>query len=433
MTTKNRRLISIMLLVCSICYLQARRLRWVGELGFAMDVISANYYSEVDRRELYESAMRGMTKSLDRYSGYIEAKEYDQFQQVMEQKFGGIGIMIDGPPRIDRLTVIIPLFDTPAYRAGLQPGDVILEVDGKSLAGLTTEEATDLMQGPEGSTVELLVERAKQSSPLTVRLERASIELESVVGDRRRSDARWNFRLQDSPDLGYIRITSFGEKTVKEMKEALQTVTQNNSPPLRGLILDLRDNPGGLMTSATDICDMFMEEGTIVSTKGREERFQASIEAERGTLLDDAIPIVVLINDQSASAAEIVAACLQDVGRAKIAGQRSFGKGSVQNVVELEGGKSALKLTTARYYPPSGKNIHRQDKDGPDEVWGVIPSANLQVDVDEEHRLAIFQRWRLRGANAPEADQDEIDKNDPQLAKAIEFLRSKANPAPQAN
>lgn len=414
------------MLVCSICYFQARHYRYAGNIAFAMDLISGAYYRKVDPKDLYSAAMKGMVESLDPYSDYIEAEDYSQFQKVLEQKFGGIGIIIDGPPRVDRLTIVTPLYGTPAFHAGVEPGDVIVKIDGESIAGLEVEKASAKLKGPEGTEVVLAVEREGKEEPVEFRIKRAAIELESVVGDRREKDARWNFFLESQPDIAYIRITSFGEKTTTEMQKAIATVT----PKARGIIIDLRDNPGGLLQSATDICDMFLEEGKIVSTKGRFEQTRSDIDAEPGVLVPNQIPIVLLVNGQSASAAEVVSGCLQDRCRAVVVGERSFGKGSVQNVVPMEGGQSALKLTTARYYPPSGKNIHREADAKPEDVWGVKPNPGMEVPITEEEHKSLYQRWRIRGGG-PTSISKENDPNkitdDKQLEKAVETILEELN------
>lgn len=420
MTTRNRRILGITLLFCAICYLQASKLRWVGEIGFAMDLIHQGYFEKVDRKELYRAAMKGMVKSLDTYSNYIDADDYVQFQRLMEQQFGGIGIIIDGPPHIDRLTIQMPLYDSPAFRAGLEPGDVITHINEVDCDKIELDEASKLMKGEIGTSVRIRIERQGKSEPLDFELVRANIEVESVIGDRRNTDASWDFYLEEAPDLAYIHVTSFGEKTVDEMKKALQKI-----PNAKGLILDLRDNPGGLLTAATDICDMFLEEGNIVSTRGRDGLFFSSISATPGVDFPTHHPVVVMINNQSASAAEVVAGCLQDRNRAIIVGQRSFGKGSVQNVVELDGGQAALKLTTARYFPPSGRNIHRgkDDKDG--DVWGVVPDPSWTLELDADQEKQIFSRWRARGSGPKSLDTPEAKTMDPQLELAKKALQQR--------
>ncbi len=433
MTTRNRRFLWIAVLFCLICAFQAKRLRWVGEIGFAIDLIEQAYVEQVDPKTLYRAAMHGMVESLDPYSGYIEAEDYTEFQKVLEQHFGGIGIMVDGPPRLDRITIMTPLYGTPAYEAGLEPGDVLLTIDGKDVQKMEIDEATKLMKGPEGTSVTIEVERKGVAEPIRKSIVRASIEIESVVGDRRRKDARWEYFLEDAPDIAYIRITSFGEKTTQEFRDAIEQVRGK----AKGLIIDLRDNPGGLLTAATDICDEFLDDGDIVITKGRHDSFFSRIEAKQGTGLPKEIPVAVIMNDQAASASEVVAGCLQDRKRAIIVGQRSFGKGSVQNLIELDGGEAALKLTTARYYPPSGHNIHRGEDAKETDEWGVMPDPRYTVALDDEQRKKVFQRWRILGSGAGDlystesqsGDQGEDSEvleqgwKDPQLMKAIEAVR----------
>ncbi len=285
MTTRNRRIMGIVLLVCSICYLQAGKLRWVGEMGVAMDLIHSAYFEKVDRKELYRAAMQGMVQSLDTYSNYIDAEDYTQFQRVMEQEFGGIGILIDGPPRTDRLTVVMPLFGSPAFKAGIEPGDIITDIDGVSIEKMTVDEASKRMKGVEGTKVRVAIEREGQEKKLEFELTRANIEIESVFGDRRLADSRWEYFLEQEPDIAYLHISSFGEKTVDELTRALGQISR-----AKGIVLDLRDNPGGLLTAATDICDMFLDDGEIVSTKGREGRLFSAITAKPGTLIDRKIP-----------------------------------------------------------------------------------------------------------------------------------------------
>ncbi len=237
--------------------------------------------------------------------------------------------------------------------------------------------------------------------------------------------------MQADPTIAYVRIEIFGEKTPNEFRKALASIRSE----AKGLILDLRDNAGGLLPTATDICDMFLDAGTIVSTKGRREGFSSKHEAEPGTEFPKEIPVVVLINGQSASASEVTAACLQDFHRATIVGQRSFGKGSVQNVIELEGGKAALRVTSAHYFPPSGRNIHRRPKADDNDEWGVFPDEGFEVVLDENATKKVFERLRDRGnplAEPPEGIDNNASSptlrdpslvNDRQLLKALEHLR----------
>jgi carboxyl-terminal processing protease len=409
-----------------------------------MELIDQVYVEKTDREKLYQAAMTGMVESLDRYSSYIPPEEFTQFQNIITQEFGGLGIIIDGPPQSEKIVIVTPLYGTPAYDAGLEPGDAIVSIDGKSTQGLDITAVSQMLRGPEGSVVRLEIDRDGQTEKMTFDVKRAAIELESVVGDRRNLDSRWKFTLESDPRIAYFRINTFGEKTVNELRAALATV----KPDAKAVILDLRDNAGGLLTSAAEICDMFLVDGTIVSTRGRGGVLYEEIKAKPGTEIDNSIPMAVIINDESASASEIVAACLQDLGRAAIVGQRSFGKGSVQNVVELDSGKAGLKLTTAKYYPPSGRNIHRTTESKPEDIWGVQPNTGLEVVLDDNQRRVVFQQWRDRSdprKSSQKSAQQPPDSPsgdpvatppanlsiDPQLEKAVEYLKSKLDGANQ--
>jgi carboxyl-terminal processing protease len=412
------------MLVCLACYLQARRLRWVGDIALAMDLIESVYVEPTDPKKLYRAAMHGIADALDPYSEFIEAEDYTQFQRVLQQEFGGLGIRIHGPPDIEHLTIVYPIFGTPAFRAGLEAGDIIVAVEGKSTKGLRVDQASKLLQGQEGTSVHLTIQRKGIDEPLEFDIVRAAIELESVVGDRRNTQHRWEYFLESDPEIAYLRVTSFGEKTVEEMKKALAQIRS-----AKGLILDLRDNPGGLLPAASDLCDMFLEGGPIVSTKIRGGVVASELQATPGSEIPESVNLVVLVNGQSASASEIVAACLQDRGRAAVAGDRSFGKGSVQNIVELDGGKSAFKLTVARYYPPSGRNIHRNEDDPEDATWGIMPDEGLKVVLSEQEQKDVYARWRVLGREELNPSNDPTP-SDLQMDKAVEYLRSKISASP---
>lgn len=434
MTSFNLRILGIATLVCVVCYANAARLRKLGDLGLVMDVIEQQYVDPADPQALYNAAMSGMLASLDPYSSYIPPESLQPFQAILEQEFGGLGVSLDGPPRRDRLTIVSTLYDSPAYRAGVKPGDIILEVDGFPVAELPFAEASQRLRGKEGTTARLKLERLGESEPLNISVTRARIEVESVLGDRRREDGRWEFAMQADEDIGYFHIELFGEKSAEELRRALES----KAAPWKGLIIDVRDNTGGLLFAATDICDFFLEDGQIVSTKGRNGIVDDVYYATSGALVQPTVPIVVLVNDQSASASEILAACLQDRDRAIVVGTRTFGKGSVQNVIPLEGGKAAMRLTTAYYYPPGGRLIHRRKDAKPEEPWGVMPNEGYTVEVDENELAAIGERFRRRADPrfVPEpADANELNPwirrdptlmNDPQLLQAIEAIEALA-------
>jgi carboxyl-terminal processing protease len=381
--------------VSLVCYQRAARNRFVETFAQAMNHVTSEYVDEVEPRALFEGAMNGMMDQLDMYSGYTPPDDYRQFQETMDGEFPGIGVLIEQDRQSKELIVLMPLRGSPAAQAGLQARDRIVAINGQPAAGLTLEEAISLIKGPTGSLVRLQVRRAGVAEPLEVSVPRATIAIESVLGDAREADGAWSFRLVEHPRIGYIRITNFTERTVADLKQALATFAAPGGE-IDGLILDLRNNEGGLLKAAVETCDLFVDDVLIVSTRGRGGIEKAAYYGTKGVALDPRIPIVVLADRFSASASEIVAACLQDHHRAKILGQRTWGKGTVQNLIELEGGKSALRLTIASYWRPSGKDIHkrRTSKDADD--WGVRPDPGLEIGLNNEEYTAWQQGRRDR-------------------------------------
>ena len=400
--------------------------------------VRQRYVVEVDadrERKLVEDMINGGLERLDPHSQYINASDWKQFEKTSKGKFGGIGIQV-GYDRTNRgqLTVISPMVGTPAYKAGIVAGDAIVKIDGKSTENMRLSEAIELIQGKPGDKITLTVLHEGAKEPVDIPIERAIITIESVLGDLRKPDKadEWDFFLDKKAygvdRVGYIRITNFSETAANEMRAA---VTQLQKDGAQGLIIDLRNNPGGLLQSAVEIADLFLTSGRIVSTKGRNEKEEVYDAKEAGTLMlpPDRYPIVVLINKYSASASEILAAALQDHDRAVVIGERSYGKGSVQNIIKLEGGTSALKLTTASYWRPSGKNIHRFPDSKESDEWGVKPSSGLEVPLKDEERFD-WLLWRSNrdvwdpedpdGKNKP---KDKKDFKDRVLEKAVEQLR----------
>lgn len=418
------KLLFLVFVVCAFCYGKAQKTRDLGDLSLAMDLIEQEYIEKPSREQLYKAAMKGMIDSLDPYSAYIPVESLKPFQAVFDQEFGGLGVSLDGPPRRDRLTVVATVFDSPAFRAGILPGDVILKIDEFNSEKEKVEDVSTKMRGRTGTNVTLTVERSGAPAPLQFTITRAKIEVESVLGDRRRMDGKWEFKMQADQRIAYFRIELFGEKTTDELQSAIRKV----SSECEAIIIDLRDNTGGLLTAATDICDMFLNDGEMVSTLGRDRRIDEVFKATQGTLIPDSVPIAILINEHSASASEVLAACLQDRCRATIVGARSYGKGSVQNVIPLDAGMAAMRLTTARYYPPSGRNIHREKDAKPEEIWGVKPDSGCEVELDDEAFMKLVERIRKRAdptANGKDDDPDPSIADDPQLLKAVEALQEK--------
>ncbi|WP_435020986.1 S41 family peptidase [Tundrisphaera sp. TA3] len=398
----------------------------------AVEQVQANYVRPVSRRELMESALRGMLTDLDPHSAYINTSQWRSFKRQIDGKFGGLGITVEVDDDAKRLKVIAPMVGTPAYGAGVLAGDLIMEIDGQSTEGMNIEKAVEALQGQPGTQVKLTVLHEGTDKLETLSMNRAIIEVPSVMGDRRKPNDEWDFMLDKDKKIGYIRITNFIQDTADQVKQALATLKDEG---MKGLILDLRDDPGGLLTAAVEISDMFVKDGKIVSTKGRNTAEKTYTAHEEGNEPD--YPMVVLVNHNSASASEILSACLQDHDRALVVGERTYGKGSVQSILDLEDGDSVLKLTIATYWRPSGKNIHRFKNAKESDEWGVTPSPGLEVKLSprEYHDWALARRDRdfLSSVNKPKPAKGEDGKPvegepklaDKQLDKALTALSDK--------
>lgn len=440
MPPRNFYAILLALLLSEACYLKAQLTRDAAPLADAIRYIDRYYVEEVDKRQLLEAALAGLRDELDPYSQYIPPAAYEQFQDSIQQEFAGIGALVEQPEEDEPARVITPLAGSPALAAGLLPGDEIIAVGAVDTRGKKLSEVVELLRGPIGSVVRVRIRRdAKEDQEAVERVievTRGNIVVESVLGDRRDADNRWIYYLEERPEIAYVRLTSFGERTSEEFRRVLKQLDNR----FDGLIIDLRGNAGGLLTSSVEVCDMFLDRGRIVSTRGRgvlqseasdgSEFEDAAWDASAGTLVDDEKPVAVLVDGNSASAAEIVAACLQDHDRAIIVGERSFGKGSVQNIFPLESGRSALKLTTARYYGPSGRNIHRGPDDTEKDPWGVQPDPGFVVPLDEEARKRVMRRWEIAtyprfgdSIEVPGAETGSLAEVDPQLWRAVEAVR----------
>ncbi len=326
-----------------------------------LNQVKSSYVEEVDDSELIENAIRGMLQGLDPHSAYLDPEDFTDMQVSTSGKFGGLGIevqMADGFVR-----VVAPIDDTPAQRAGMQPGDLIIRIDDKPVKGLSLTDAVKLMRGDPGTDIELQVIREGERKPLDISLTRAVIKVASV-----------RTRMLDD-NYGYVRISTFTGSTGTSLNDELSKLRKQNKA-IRGYVLDLRNNPGGVLTAAVDVSDAFLHSGPIVSIRGRDENEGREFTARPGDEVDSR-PIVVLVNAGSASASEIVAGALQDHGRAVIVGERTFGKGSVQTIMPIRN-NSAIKLTTARYYTPSGRSIQAE---------GIKPDIELaSLNVAERER-----------------------------------------------
>ena len=378
--------------------------------------IERNYVKDVDRRRLVEAALRGMMDELDPYSNYISPDDLAKFNVQVEQEFSGIGIQVTIDPQSRRLTVTSPLPGTPAYKAGILAGDTIMEINGKTTEKMTVEDAVKILKGKEGDEVAIGVLHQGHSQVEQLKMPRARIHVPTVLGDSYKPDGTWNFMVDSEKKIAYIRVAAFSRNTAKDLKEKLTELT---SQGMKGLILDLRFNPGGLLTSAVEIADLFLDEGKIVSTKGRNTEERVQYARKSGTF--SGFPMAVLVNHYSASASEIVSAALQDHKRAVVVGERTWGKGSVQNVIELESGKSALKLTTASYHRPSGKNIHRFPDSKETDEWGVMPDENYAVPFTVPEMQSYLEYRRHRDVLSKEGppSSEFVDR---QMAKALESV-----------
>ncbi|MDG4596899.1 MAG: S41 family peptidase [Candidatus Contendobacter sp.] len=318
-----------------------------------LDAIKEDYVEPVKDRDLLENAIRGMLSNLDPHSAFLDAEAFQDLQIGTSGEFGGLGIEVGQENGF--LKVIAPIDDTPAQRAGIRAGDLIIRLDDVSVKGMSLSDAIQRMRGKPNTAIILTIVREGMRKPLKIKLIREVIQVKSVKS-----------RLLE-PGFGYLRITQFQAKTAQNLRQAMQEIEQQNKGPLRGVVLDLRNNPGGVLNGAVDVADDFLEEGAIVQTKGRGNGSDQSFKATPGDLLKGA-PLVVLVNGGSASASEIVAGALQDHHRALILGERTFGKGSVQTILPLGNG-TAVKLTTARYYTPNGRSIQAE---------GIEPDIKLK-------------------------------------------------------
>ncbi len=385
--------------------------------GEVFERIRNDYVEETSDEELLEAAIQGMLRNLDPHSSFLNQKNFQNIRQQTRGEFGGLGIEVT-MDETGYVRVVAPIDDTPAFRAGIQAGDLIVELDGEPVQGLSLSEAVEKMRGEIGSDIVLTIVRGERE-PFEATVTRDRIKIRSV---RQRLEG----------DVGYLRISSFTGQTQSGLERAIDTILEESDGDLKGFVLDLRSNPGGLLDQAISVSDTFLEKGEVVSTRGRDIDNAQRFHATPGDRIDG-MPLVVLINGGSASASEIVAGALQDHGRAIVLGTQSFGKGSVQTIMPLSRAGSAIKLTTQRYYTPSGRSIQQK---------GIEPDIMV-----ERARLEVLDEGRgrseadLRGAlsngeneggetdgeeNAQESVDGPIessDLQDYQLARALDLIR----------
>lgn len=378
--------------------------------GEVMERAKATYVEDVDDKKLIEAAINGMLVSLDPHSSYLDAQNFKYMNEQTKGKFGGLGIEVTMEQSV--VKVVSPIDDTPASRAGLKPGDYITNIDGENVVGMSLNDAVDKMRGKPGTKVKLTIRRV-DTKPFDVTLKREEIKIQSVKNDIK------------ADDVIYVRITSFSEDVDKNVEKAIKKALKDKKGKISGVVLDVRNNPGGLLDQAVAVSDLFLDQGEIVSTRSRNPEDTVRYSATAGDVTNG-LPVVVLINDGSASASEIVAGALQDHKRAILLGEKSFGKGSVQTVIPL-GNYGAMRLTTARYYTPSGRSIQAK---------GIEPDVEVHpAKVEEIDKGYNFSEAEYSNALKNETAETEVKtKNDKpqnddwrkdyQLSRAVDLVKA---------
>ena len=372
--------------------------------------VRADYVEKPDDAKLVESAINGMLAGLDPHSSYMDPKSFRDMQVQTRGEFGGLGIEVTMEDGL--VKVVAPIDETPAAKAGVMANDIITKLDDEQVQGLTLNQAVEKMRGPVNTKIKLTIMRKGQDKPIEVSITRDVIRVKSV-----RSHS-------EGEDVGYIRVTQFNEQTTDGLKKAISDLTnQLGAEKVKGFVLDLRNNPGGLLDQAISVSDAFLDKGEIVSTRGRNAEETQRFNARPGDLTKGK-PLIVLINGGSASASEIVAGALQDHKRATLVGTRSFGKGSVQTIIPLGAGNGALRLTTARYYTPSGRSIQAK---------GITPDIEVLQDVPDDLKARTDTKGEasLRGHLKAEGNEEsgsqsyvpQEEKDDKALKEALDLLR----------
>ncbi len=381
--------------------------RQLNLFGDVFERVRADYVEPVEDSELIDSAINGMLSSLDPHSSYLNAKNYRDMQVQTRGEFGGLGIEVTMEDGL--VKVVAPIDETPASKAGVQSGDLITHLDDEPILGLTLNEAVDRMRGPVGTPITLTIQRKNVAKPFKVSITRDIIRIRSV-------------RSRTEGNVGYIRVTTFNEQTGSGLNKAVSSLKRELGDDLAGWVIDLRNNPGGLLDQAIAVSDAFLEKGEIVSTRGRHKQDTQRYNARSGDMVDGK-PIIVLVNGGSASASEIVAGALQDHRRAVVLGTRSFGKGSVQTIIPIGGGvQGAIRLTTARYYTPSGRSIQAK---------GIDPDIEIRQPADPDQDYSIQSEADLPGhLIGEEEEKTELQAGpigegaeDVQLSYALDLLR----------
>jgi carboxyl-terminal processing protease len=447
MPKRNVAIIIATLLLSLICYSKIPQNDYIRLYQRATAMLETRYVEKIDQRQLFQGAMNGMMATLDEHSVYMAPREYRGLDEILNQEFGGLGIYIERIDESNEIRIITPALGSPALEVGLEAGDVIVRIGDRLTADLTIEESQKLMKGPAGEDVQLTVRRKGEAELLPFTVTRAIIQMASVRGYNRQADGQWEYRLPgEDQGIIYMQLVDFAARSAEEIKEILAAAKAQSS--YRGIILDLRGNGGGLLNTAVDVCDLFINQQKIVSVRFRNTQQDRSYEGTADATIDATTPMVILIDENSASASEITAACLQDNERVVVIGQRSYGKGSVQDVEILQAGdeEHAIKFTIAHFWRPNGQNIHRREPVEEADiitVWGVRPTEGYEVVLTTEQQSANQQDRLRRFVIQPQSTETssdltvapatsvEFDKEspkphvDPHLRKAIEYLNQR--------
>ena len=474
MPKRNLFVLIMMVVTAVVAWLARDRVGHGRRFAEVLGAIERTYLEPVDQQSLFDAAMEGVFSRLDEHSAFVVGDRRDQLESLLDQEFGGVGLELAKPDPHGGIAVVSPVFGSPAWHAGIVAGDQILAIDGVSTLPMPLVEAFRRLRGRPGAAVLLSVASPLAASSVAegadgsardIALVREIVRTESVLGDRRHGDGTWEWMVEGEPAAATIRITNFGERTADELRRAVEAITsrmtgaeEQAEQQAEGhqqaegykkrssgvLILDLRGNAGGLLSAAVEVCDIFLDDGVIVSTKGRVLGGQGAGDAEttgdvrratRGAALAD-LPMAVLVDGLTASAAEVVAACLQDHGRAIVVGSRTFGKGTVQSILPLSDGSGLLKLTTSEYLRPSRANIHRRSDDNDSDIdWGVSPDRGCEI-TPTGRQIEALQAWRrirdvvpakggMSGPAQSESQSSQPRRVDPVLAKAVDTLRDR--------
>jgi carboxyl-terminal processing protease len=424
-----RRNLLILFLVAIVAIVCRQRVQSTCQrvLVGAMTKIENSALDPVGEQKLFEGAMYGMLSEFDENTTYLAPEHLMAFNEVLDLKFAGIGVRLIADAKTKQLVVGYPVANSPASRAGIVVGDKLLRIDKASTRGMSLHDAFVLLRGEPGTTVMLSVLHAGAAKPVEIALVRREIQEESVLGDTCNPDGSWNYFLAGHDRIGYLRISCFTDQTANELRKAIEWLKARG---MRGLVLDLRDDPGGYLPAAVAVCDLFIKKGEIVTTRGRGgvvcNRFVADGKAPYADF-----PLAVVVDQDTASAAEILAACLQDHHRAAIVGQRTYGKGTVQDLIPLQPGCGGMKLTTKSYWRPSGKDIRRPPGATAKDDWGVSPDKGCKVALSKSE-YNRWQAWRnARDLHQPVADEAADKKNDRpfvdrQRERAVECVEKEA-------